>query len=518
MGFTGFGGVSVGSVVVSMPAQNAGVSVGSGLEKLTRRHAIKMVPTISCSVEECSLAVGELVGYASVRSASRMNSAVVIFLDSVEKVNQVVESGVVVQGTFIPVLSLVSPARKIIISNVPPFIRNEVLEKELARHGQLLSPIKLIPMSCRSPHLKHVVSFRRQVLMIMKSPEELNLALKFKIENFDYTVHVTSGNMKCFRCGTEGHLIRECPRRDAGDRRASAGGAGPASAGGAPVSAGGAGPAPAGGAPVSAGGAGPAPAGGAPTSDSVAGLAAAVSAGGTSATAGDAALVSGCPVEPGAGPAVLPDPVVEVAPSTHCPEPQTRVERVAAHNGMDTQVTNTQVEGTRCMNNTDSGEMEIGGLVVETARVAAVLEEVEEDDDDGVIDDELLKLASKRKFVETRQSRNKAKKASKDRELSQSQGQESLFDSDDEEEEEGGKTSIENAYSAASIKKFLQDTKGVKGVQVENFFPDLELFLESIRFYIRKPNEPGQPGFSDPEVHRLRKWVTRVNLLLTDDD
>lgn len=127
-----------------------------------------MVPTVSCSGEECGLAVGQLVGYDSVKSASRMNSAVVIF---VEKVNQVVQSGVVIQGSFTPVLSLVSPARRIHISNVPPFIQSEALEKELARHGQLFSPIELIPLSCKSPHLKHVVSFRRPVLMILKSPE-----------------------------------------------------------------------------------------------------------------------------------------------------------------------------------------------------------------------------------------------------------------------------------------------------------------------------------------------------------
>ncbi|KAI3372191.1 hypothetical protein L3Q82_007048 [Scortum barcoo] len=156
------------------------MSAGAGLERLTRRHAIKMVPVSSCSVEECSLAVGELVGYSSVKSASRMNSAVVIFLDSVDKVNRVVESGVVIQGTFTPVLSLVNPAKKIIISNVPPFIQNEVLEKELADDtGSFVSPIRLVPLSCKSPHLKHVVSFRRQVLMILNNgEEELNLAFQ----------------------------------------------------------------------------------------------------------------------------------------------------------------------------------------------------------------------------------------------------------------------------------------------------------------------------------------------------
>lgn len=96
-------------------------------------------------------------------------------------------------GTFTPVLSLVNPAKKIIISNMPPFLRNELLEKELARHGQKVSAIKMIPISCKSPHLKHVMSFRRQVFMILKkSDEEMNLVFKFKVDDFDFIVHLCS--------------------------------------------------------------------------------------------------------------------------------------------------------------------------------------------------------------------------------------------------------------------------------------------------------------------------------------
>lgn len=100
------------------------------------------------------------------------------------------------------------------ISNVPPLLKNELLEKELARHGRLVSPVKMIPISCKSPHLKHVVSFRRQVFMVLKkSDEELNLVFRFRIDDYDYIVHVTSEIMKCFGCGAEGHLIRSCPER-----------------------------------------------------------------------------------------------------------------------------------------------------------------------------------------------------------------------------------------------------------------------------------------------------------------
>lgn len=200
-----------------------GVSV-AGLEKLTRRHGVRLCPAVNCSVESCSLAVGEMVGYDSVKSASKMNNGVVLFLDSLDKVHMVVEQGVVIQGTLVPVMPLSSPTKKIILSKVAPFISNEMLQKELMRHGQLMSPIKMLPLGCKSPLLKHVVSFRRQVFMILKNnTEELNLLLKFRVDNSDYTVHVSSDTMKCFGCGKEGHLIKTCPLKDSSESAAPGG-------------------------------------------------------------------------------------------------------------------------------------------------------------------------------------------------------------------------------------------------------------------------------------------------------
>ncbi len=59
-----------------------------------------------------------------------------------------------------------------------------------------MSPIRSFSLGCKSPKLRHVVSFRRQVFMILKNNSEgLNLVLK------------------CFGCGMEGHLIRSCPEK-----------------------------------------------------------------------------------------------------------------------------------------------------------------------------------------------------------------------------------------------------------------------------------------------------------------
>ncbi|KAL6483841.1 hypothetical protein MHYP_G00087130 [Metynnis hypsauchen] len=147
-----------------------------------------MAMEVNCSVEECSLAVGESVGYNSIVPASRISSAVVVFLAEVEKVNTMVQNGVVVQGTFTPVTPLIHPARKITLSNVPPFIKDEMLTVELSR---------------------------RQIYTILKNHiDEVNVAFKFRIDDFDFVVFATSDSMKCFGCGHQGHLRRSSPKKE----------------------------------------------------------------------------------------------------------------------------------------------------------------------------------------------------------------------------------------------------------------------------------------------------------------
>ena len=186
----------------------AGMSSEAGGEKLSRQHGVKLSPAAQVSVEECCLAIGEKVGCNSVKFASRMNSAVVIFLDSVDKVNSVVESGVVICDLFTQVLPLASPARRVVISNVPPYISNEALGRELGRYGQLVSPIKLVGLGGKSPRVKHVFTYRRYVFMILKNNEtDLNLVLKFTVENFYYSL-CHFGQFEVFQVRTGGAL---CP-------------------------------------------------------------------------------------------------------------------------------------------------------------------------------------------------------------------------------------------------------------------------------------------------------------------
>uniref|UniRef100_G3Q8R6 CCHC-type domain-containing protein n=1 Tax=Gasterosteus aculeatus TaxID=69293 RepID=G3Q8R6_GASAC len=143
-----------------------------------------------------------------------MNGAVVIFLDQVEKVNRVVEAGLTVKELFVQVLPLTQPATKIVLSNVPPFITDEFLSRELSRHGKVVSPIKKTLSGCKSQLLKHVVSHRRHLYMILNNRNvELNLRFHIKVDDYEYVIFATSSSMKCFSCGEEGHSVRACPGR-----------------------------------------------------------------------------------------------------------------------------------------------------------------------------------------------------------------------------------------------------------------------------------------------------------------
>lgn len=106
------------------------------LTEPTRKHGFRILPHFPCSVEACSLAVGEMV----------------VFVGSVEDADRVMENGIEVNNHFFPVLPLTKPAVEITV-------RADVLTRELSRYCKVVSRVTKVSPGCKSLLLRQVVGY-----------------------------------------------------------------------------------------------------------------------------------------------------------------------------------------------------------------------------------------------------------------------------------------------------------------------------------------------------------------------
>lgn len=191
-----------------------------GASALSFRNGCRCVADPEVTVEDILQIIGEKVGFENIVSASRMNKAVVVFLKSESLINELTVSGIWVKEAFVPITPLSAPATKVTISNVPPFVSNEAILKELQRFGKIASPVKGIPLGCKNAALKHVLSFRRQVYMFLNSTER-TLEASFRIihEESSFIIYASTESMRCYGCGDFGHKRFLCPQKN--EQRAS---------------------------------------------------------------------------------------------------------------------------------------------------------------------------------------------------------------------------------------------------------------------------------------------------------
>ena len=544
---------------------------GDGLSTLTRKHGIKICPGFLCSVEDISLAVGEQVGHGSIKSAARMNGGTVIFLDQLGKVNQIIEAGLTVNEMFVQVIPLAQPATKVVISNVPPFITDEFLSRELSRHGKIVSPVKKIMSGFKSKLQQHVVSHRRQLYMILnKRNEELNLRFIVKVDDYDYVIFATSSGMKCFACGEEGHAVRACPRQ--GDPNPTGlGGTDGAGEGpsvpppGVPGRRGAAAwrSAPVAGSPPAAGvpAAEPGPASERPlVQREERPLAAPRAAPRGAAAVSDRAhrvsnvntqgmsvnAVRECESEDG----VLGEIEKSVVVGGKEKEVRGNVgweqEKEAEHSegrkegktsGVQEEQEKAEEKGEEQTEGGNAGEKgkeqteggnagEIGKELAEGGSEKEVNEEVsvrwsEQVEEEGMEEEaEAVKMKLKRK-KKAKNTANEAKTSKANEEDKQTYRRATVEESDSEDyasdgSELTGLTSSQKKaqYTVESIVKFLKETKNQHGVKVEDFFPDLVLFCSSARLHI---SQKEVSGLTNLEIFRLKKHVSKVKKQIRND-
>lgn len=166
------------------------------------------------------VSVGELIGPKHIIFASRIaNNRICIYFSSKEIVDKFMDNhkGIKLQDKFITARRLVSPAKRVILSNVSPCIPHKVVEEHLKRAGlDVVSAITFVSAGVHNPEYKHIYSFRRQAYINLEQNNELPHTLIINFNQFAFRIFLSTDEIKCFICKKSGHLAKKCPNYTGG--------------------------------------------------------------------------------------------------------------------------------------------------------------------------------------------------------------------------------------------------------------------------------------------------------------
>ncbi|CAM5080512.1 unnamed protein product [Natator depressus] len=183
---------------------------------LTRKHGVRclLVPA-SPHVEAYLQALAKVVGPTAIVAASKMYGKVVFFLATEAAAQEAVERGLAVGEVFVLLEPLEDLGVRLVLTSVPPFLPNAALLPALSALGKLTSVISPLPLGCKDPTLRHVLSFRRQVQLLplagVRDGEVLEGSFLVPYQGARYRVFYSTGEARCYLCRSAGHVRRDCP-------------------------------------------------------------------------------------------------------------------------------------------------------------------------------------------------------------------------------------------------------------------------------------------------------------------
>lgn len=181
----------------------------------TRNQAIVISAQGDLKLADYIIAIGNIVQPRNIHFASRIsNDRICIYLSNVEHVNNVVENHNIVKigDHELSIRRLITPARRIILSNVDPAIPEQLLEEEMRKTGiELVSRITHLRASYISEAYTHIMSFRRQFYMKPNDSLELPPSILINHNDTTFRIFLSYDEITCFLCKSKGHIAKQCP-------------------------------------------------------------------------------------------------------------------------------------------------------------------------------------------------------------------------------------------------------------------------------------------------------------------
>lgn len=161
-------------------------------------------------------AVGDIVGPKNIAFASRIsNNRICMYLTTKEVVEDLIRSHpkIPVGHLELNVRRLISPTKRILISNINPDIPHELVEDTLKGLGlHLASPVSYLRAGMPSDVYSHILSFRRQVYVFSRTEDfELQTSVVIPFDENTCRIFLSTDRMECFVCKQTGHIANSCP-------------------------------------------------------------------------------------------------------------------------------------------------------------------------------------------------------------------------------------------------------------------------------------------------------------------
>lgn len=176
-----------------------------------------IIPAVdNLKIQDYVKAVGTIVQPKNVLFSSRIsNNRMCIYLASKETVDIFMKNNknIKINDNILEPRRLITPAIRIVLSNVCPTIPHSTLESHLIREGlKLVSPMSFLKMGISEPEYSHVYSFRRQIYIASTAEDQqIPESLLINYDETTYRIFLSNDSMKCFICKHDNHLANNCP-------------------------------------------------------------------------------------------------------------------------------------------------------------------------------------------------------------------------------------------------------------------------------------------------------------------
>ncbi len=120
--------------------------------------------------------------------------------------------GITIKDQFLPAKKMFTSSRKIILSNVQPFLPDAVILENLSKHNiKPTSPIMNMHIRLEDhENDMHIMNFRRFVYIVDDKNIKLPEMIPITYDNEFNRIFITPDELRCFLCKQVGHISTEC--------------------------------------------------------------------------------------------------------------------------------------------------------------------------------------------------------------------------------------------------------------------------------------------------------------------